>query len=78
MIKVTLGTNLSRKNVMVDPSSTIKTVLNDNNIDYATGGIHLDGLAIIGGDLNRTFTDYGINDECILVSVVKSDGGYFL
>ena len=76
MIKVTVGSNLGRKSVMVDPSRTIKSVLEENNIDYSTGGIHLDGLAISGDALNKTFTQHGINDECILVKVIKADGGY--
>lgn len=75
MIKVTIGTNTNRKSITVDPSRTLKDVLDENGIDYSTGGIHLDGLAIGGGDLNKSFTDHGINEDCILISVVKGDGG---
>lgn len=78
MIKVTLGTNLNRTSIIVDPSRTVKSVLKENNIDYAAGGIHLDGLAIIGDELNKTFTQFGIDDECILISVIKANGGYFI
>lgn len=78
MIKVTVGNNLNRKAVMVDPSTTVKAVLDDNNIDYSRGGIHLDGLAISGGDLNKSFAEHGISDDCILISVVKADGGYLI
>lgn len=75
MIKVTVGTNTSRKTVMVNPTTIIKTVLQENNIDYATGGIHLDGMAIAGEELNKSFAESGITEDCILLSVVKSDGG---
>jgi len=75
MIKVLIGTNTNRKNVVVDPNRTLKSVLEEHNIDYSTGGIHLDGAAVGGEDLNKTFTDHGITEDCILISVVKGDGG---
>lgn len=75
MIKVIVGTNTDRKQVTVDPSRTLKDVLDENGIDYSRGGIHLDGLAVGGEGLNKSFTDHGINEDCILISVVKGDGG---
>ncbi len=75
MVKVTVGTNTSRRSVMVDPSRTLKSVLEENGIDYSRGGIHLDGLAVGGEGLNRSFTEHGITEDCILVAVVKGDGG---
>lgn len=76
MIKVRIGTNLNRKEVMVDPNTTIKAVLEENEIDYSVGGIHLDGMSIAGAELNKSFRDFGIAEKCTLVSVVKSDGGH--
>ena len=76
MIKVRIGTNLNRKEVMVDPNTTIKAVLEENEIDYSVGGIHLDGMSIAGAELNKCFRDFGITEKCTLVSVVKSDGGH--
>jgi hypothetical protein len=75
MISVLIGTNTNRKRITVDPSRTIKSVLEENRIDYSTGGIHLDGLAIGGEGLNKSFTEHGITEDCILISVVKGDGG---
>lgn len=75
MIRVTIGTNTNRKAVTVDPGRTLKSVLDENGIDYSTGGIHLDGLAVGGAGLNKSFTEHGITEDCILVSVVKGDGG---
>lgn len=75
MIKVTIGTNTNRKSITVDPSRTLKDVLNENNIDYSAGGIHLDGLSVGGEGLNKSFTDHGITEDCILMAVVKGDGG---
>ena len=75
MIKVIIGTNTNRKSIMVDPSRTLKAVLEENGIDYSTGGIHLDGLAVGGEGLNMSFADHGITEDCILIAVVKGDGG---
>ena len=75
MIKVLIGTNTNRKQITTDPSITLKSVLEENGIDYSTGGIHLDGLAVAGEDLNKSFADHGIVEDCILISVVKGDGG---
>lgn len=75
MIRVIVGTNTNRKSVLVDPSRTLKSVLEENGIDYSRGGIHLDGLAVGGEGINRTFTEHGITEDCILVAVVKGDGG---
>lgn len=78
MIKVTIGTNTKRKNIMVDPSRTVKNVLEENDINYSTGGIHLDGMAVSAEDMNKSFTDHGITEDCMLIAVVKADGGYLL
>lgn len=75
MIKVTIGTNTNRKEIIIDPSRTLKDVLEENGVDYSRGGIHLDGLSIGGEGLNKSFTDHGITKDCILISVVKGDGG---
>lgn len=75
MIKVIIGTNTNRKQITVDPSRTLKDVLDENSIDYSRGGIHLDGLAVGGEGLNKSFTEHGINEDCILIAVVKGDGG---
>ena len=75
MISVLVGTNTNRRRITVDPSRTIKSVLEEQHIDYSTGGIHLDGLAIGGEGLNKTFAEHGITEDCILISVVKGDGG---
>lgn len=75
MIRVTIGTNTNRKSITVDPSRTLKDVLDENGIDYSVGGIHLDGLAVGGEGLNKSFTEHGISEDCILISVVKGDGG---
>lgn len=73
MISVKVGNNTSRKTVTVSPETTLRTVLEENEINYTVGTMHLDGAALQPGDLDKTFADFGINDKCYLLSVVKSD-----
>ena len=75
MISVTIGTNLNRTKVIVDPNTSVRSLLEAHNIDYSVGGIHLDGMSISGSDLDKTFKDFGITEKFTLISVVKADGG---
>ena len=73
MIKVTVGNNVDRKAVIVDENSTLRTVLEDNGVDYSRGVMHLDGVSLQAGELDKTFASFGITEKCYLLSVVKAD-----
>ena len=73
MIKVTLGNNTKRKTEILDPNTTLKAALESVEIDYTKGTMHLDGSPLQPGDLNKTFADFGVNEKCYLLNVVKAD-----
>lgn len=73
MIQVTIGTNTDRKRVTIDPSKTIKSVLDENEVNYAVATLHLDGATLQPGDMNKSFAEMGITDSCYLIAVVKAD-----
>lgn len=73
MIKVTLGNTLSRQQVIVSEDTTLRQVLEENNFDYAGRVMTLDGSILGPGQLNNTFKDFGIQESCYLLSVVKAD-----
>ncbi len=78
MVKVTVGNNLKRESVIVDSSTTLRAVLEDVNIDYTRGVMHLDGSSLNPGDLNKTLAEFGYtgepnHDKCFLLNVVKAD-----
>lgn len=73
MIKVTVGNNVRREAVVVNENKTLRTVLEENNIDYTTGTMHLDGAPVMAGELDKTFADFGITEKCFLLNVVKAD-----
>lgn len=73
MVKVTVGNNLKRESVIVDASTTLRSVLEDANVDYTRGVMHLDGSSLNPGDLDKSFADFGITEKCFLLNVVKAD-----
>lgn len=73
MVKVTVGNNVKRETVIVNSSTTLRSVLEQAEIDYSRGGTHLDGSTIGAGDLDKTFADFGITERCYLLVVVKTD-----
>ena len=49
MIKVVVGNNVKRETVIVDANTTLRTVLEDANVDYTRGVMHLDGSSLMEG-----------------------------
>lgn len=72
-IRVTVGTNTSRKNVIVDNSTTLRRVLEDNEIDYSRANVNLDGASLNPGDMDKTFAELGITESCFLIASIKQD-----
>ena len=73
MIKVVVGNNVKRETVIVEKSATLRSVLENANVDYTRGVMHLDGSSLNPGDLDKTFEDMGIAEKCYLLNVVKAD-----
>lgn len=73
MISVTVGTNTDRRRITVDPSMTIRQVLDEQGVNYSVANVHLDGVSLQLGDMDKTFADLGITESCFLIAVVKAD-----
>ena len=73
MIRVTVGNNVKRENVTVNNQTTLRTVLEQQGIDYTKGSLTLDGATLAPGSLDRTFESFGVNDKCFLMQIVKAD-----
>lgn len=79
MINVTVGNNLKRKSVLVNENKTLKSVLEEQHIDYSRGMMNIDGAPLSAGELNKTFAELGYSgevegkDSCYLLNVVKAD-----
>ena len=73
MIQVIVGNNVKRNTVVVDSTTTLREVLESNQIDYTRGVMHLDGVSLNPGDLDKTFASLGVTERCYLLNVVKAD-----
>jgi hypothetical protein len=73
MVRVTIGNNLKRDNIIIDEHTTLRDALEANGIDYSKGTLALDGATLGPGDVNKTFADFGVTERCFLYSVVKAD-----
>ena len=73
MIKVTVGNNVKRNSVIVDEAVTLRSVLEENDIDYTRGTMHLDASTLQPGDMDKSFEEMEIKDKCFLLNVVKAD-----
>lgn len=75
MIQVTVGTNTNRKKMVVEANRTLRSVLEEAELDYSKGTLNMDGATIRPGDLDKTFEELGVTEKCYLVSIVKADSG---
>ena len=73
MINVTFGNNLTRASELVNPGTSIRSFCEEHIPNYASATLTLDGSALRPGDIDKSFSDFGITDRCYLLSVVKQD-----
>lgn len=73
MINVTIGTNTSRKKVIVDPETTLREILTENGVNTGVGTIHIDGVPVTASDLGKTLSEIGVTDNAFIISVAKAD-----
>lgn len=73
MIKVTVSNNIKRETVIVSDDTTLRSVLESNQIDYTRGMTNLDGTPLQPGALDKTFAEFGITEKCFLSAIVKTD-----
>lgn len=78
MIKVTIGNNVKRFDTTAEETDTLRSVLDENGVDYSRGTMHMDGSALRPGDLDKSFAELGYTGEeghnrCFLMNVVKAD-----
>lgn len=74
MITVTIGTNLDRKEVLVDPETkTLKDLFKENNVAYERATNYLDGCPINAAQINQTLAQLNVTSDCTILSVIKND-----
>ena len=72
MIQIKIVTNTSRKTIATDENSTVREVLEANDVNYKVAPVYIDGAPLGIGDHDKTFAQLGITEKCMLTSVVKT------
>lgn len=73
MINITVGTNTSRKRVIVDENLPLSQVLEDNNVNMSVGTIHINGTAISRDRYDSTLAELNVPDKAFIISIAKAD-----
>lgn len=73
MISVTLGTNTSRKTIVVEESKVLRDVLTENGINISVGTVHIDGIPVSISDMGSTLAELGVSNRAYIISVAKAD-----
>lgn len=73
MIKVKWGTNVTKEEKIVSSDTTIREFWEGVNVDFSRGMTTLNTAPIKPADLNKSFEELGVTDECFLYCVVKVD-----
>lgn len=73
IVNVKVGTNLNRSQVMVQSNKTIREILEENDINYATSTVFLDGTTLEAGGMDKTLDDYNIKETCYIIAAQKTE-----
>lgn len=73
MLNITIGTNTSRKKIVVSGDKTLREVLDENEVNTGVGTIHIDGIPVQVSDLGKTLNELGVTDKAYIISIAKAD-----
>jgi len=71
-VNVKIGTNLDRASIVVSSDRTIREILEDNEIQYATTTIYVDGATVQPGDMDKSLDGFGIQETCYIIAATKT------
>lgn len=73
IVNVKIGTNLNRTTIAVTSDKTIRQLLTEQGINYATTTIFIDGDTVQAGMMDKSLDDLGIKDECYIIASQKTE-----
>jgi hypothetical protein len=73
MIRVIVGTVTQRTEKNYSADTTLRTILEDNGVDYSVAQIMLDGANLKAGEMDNTLADMNVKEKCMLIAVIKAD-----
>lgn len=72
-IKVKIGSNMNRTEILVDSAKTLREVLEDNDVSYATSTIYVDGVTVPLGGMDKTLDELNLKDGAYIISATKTE-----
>ena len=72
-INVTVADNFDKKTYPIDDSKVIKNFLDEVQFDYTKGVPYMDGAALMPGDINKSFAEFGCSGRVYLTRIIKTD-----
>jgi hypothetical protein len=73
MIQVTVGSTTNRTKKLYPAATTVRTILEDNDIDYGVATVMIDGANIQSDEMDKTLEQLGKVEKCMLIAVVKAE-----
>lgn len=73
MVNVVLASTAGRKSGVFDDSTTVRSVLEQLNVDYSGATNCLDGVRLDTAGMNKTLAQHGVTENCRISSIVKAD-----
>ena len=73
IVNVKIGTNLNRETISVTSDKTIRELLEQQGINYATTTIFLDGDTVRAGDMDKSLNDFNIAETCYIIASQKTE-----
>ena len=73
IVEVKVGTNLNRVSKSYPSNKTVREILEDNEINYATTTIFVDGVTVQMGQMDSTLEELGIKESCYIIAAQKTE-----
>lgn len=74
IVSVTLRNNVVSKTVNIPSDTPLRSIFEDNGVDYAAGVVSLDGAALPAGSMDKSLEELGVTGtRCYLMVTVKAD-----
>ena len=73
MIRITLITNNPRKTVIAEETKTVKQILNENDVSYASAATALDGATLSAAEMNQTLSQLGVTERAVISVLAHKD-----
>lgn len=72
MVRVIVGTTTQRQEKNYPANTTVRTILEDNAIDYSVSQIMMDGANLQADQMDKTLAQLNKTEKCMLIAVVKA------